>query len=192
MINDKKSTNNALKEWAVAINALQDGKTILLMRKGGIREQNNRFEVQHRQILLYPTYEHQKSELLKENYAKQVIPVTSGWHPETVTINSWANITHVLQLKESETLDALLPYHIWNEQFASERYKWKPRQALYLLLLRTYKLALPREIPYLAEYGGCKSWINLAQTISLQGSVPVLGDEEYSRLAAAISNLVPV
>ncbi len=192
MTNDKKFTTNALKEWAVAVNALHDGKTILLLRKGGIREQNRRFEVAHRQVLLYPTYEHQKPELLKEEYAQQVMPVASGWHPQAVTISSWAIVTDVLQLKESATLSALLPYHVWNEQFAYQRYKWKPRQALYLLMLRTYRLALPVTIPYLAEYGGCKSWINLAETISLEDSVPVLEEGKYRQLVAAISSVVPV
>jgi hypothetical protein len=53
------TTSHALKEWAVAVNALESGKTIMLPRKGGIHEQSGRFQVAHEQILLYPTYEHQ-------------------------------------------------------------------------------------------------------------------------------------
>ncbi|MEL6165336.1 MAG: DUF1802 family protein, partial [Cyanobacteria bacterium J06628_3] len=39
--------NNALKEWAIAINALETGKTIMLLRKGGIHEKGGRFQVTH-------------------------------------------------------------------------------------------------------------------------------------------------
>jgi hypothetical protein len=31
----------------------------MLLRKGGIKEEGNRFKVAHDEILLYPTYEHQ-------------------------------------------------------------------------------------------------------------------------------------
>jgi len=48
------NTTHALKEWAVAVDALEQGKTIMLLRKGGIHEQGGRFKVAHNQILLYP------------------------------------------------------------------------------------------------------------------------------------------
>jgi len=37
------NTTHALKEWAVAVDALEQGKTIMLLRKGGIHEQGGRF-----------------------------------------------------------------------------------------------------------------------------------------------------
>lgn len=180
------STTTALKEWAIAVDALEQGKTIVLIRKGGIGEAGNRFQVTHDQVLLYPTYEHQQPHLLKEEYASQVTPVTSGWHPETVRIGSWAKITNIFRISEQKALDALLPYHIWNEQFASTRFNWKPRQPLYVLLLRTYKLSSVQQIPYHADYGGCRSWIDLEKSISLEGAVPVLNDVEYTEQTTQI------
>ena len=58
----------ALKEWAVTVEALDKGGQILLLRKGGIREEGRDFRVLHPEFLLYPSYEHQKKELLKESY----------------------------------------------------------------------------------------------------------------------------
>lgn len=182
--------NHALKEWAVAVNALAQGQTILLLRKGGIKEQGGAFQVAHDQVLLYPTYEHQKPDLLKPNYAAEVQPVASGWHPETVSIRAWAKITHIIQVHEAATVAQLLPFHVWNEQFVSDRLKWKLRTPLYLLLLRTYGLPQPQSIPYRLEYGGCQSWIDLATTISLADSVPVLNDVEYSHQTEAIQAVV--
>ncbi|MFH7027578.1 MAG: DUF1802 family protein [Heteroscytonema crispum UTEX LB 1556] len=184
------TTIHALKEWAVAINALERGKTIMLLRKGGIHERGGRFQVAHERILLYPTYEHQQTFMLKAEYANLVCPVTSGWHPETSRIGSWAEITDILPVADESTVNALLPFHIWNEYFISDRLKWKPRQPLYILLLRTYTLPQIHEIPYLAEYGGCKSWIDLAQSIDLQGAEPVLSDFTYNQLVEEIRGIV--
>lgn len=185
----KSTTTHALKEWAIAVDALEQGKTIMLLRKGGIHEQGGRFKVAHDQILLYPTYEHQQPFLLKPDYAAQVTPVTSGWHPETIRIGSWAEITDILSVSD-EPIATLLPFHIWNEQFISDRLKWKPRQPLYILLLRTYKLAQAQIIPYRSEYGGCKSWIDLAEPIAIDDAVPVLNDAAYTQLVAEIRGIV--
>jgi len=186
----ESTTKHALKEWAVAVDALEQGKTIMLLRKGGIREEGKHFNVAHNQILLYPTYEHQQPNLLKAEYAPQVEPVTSGWHPETVRIGSWAEITDILPVSDESPVDALLPYHIWNEQFVSDRFQWKPRHPVYILLLRTYRLRQPQVIPYLPEYSGCRSWIDLVEPISIEGAMPVLTDAEYTKQKAQIRQIV--
>jgi hypothetical protein len=184
------TTIHAFKEWAVAVEALEQGKTIMLLRKGGIKEEGNRFKVAHNHVLLYPTYEHQQPNLLKAEYAPLVNPVTSGWHPETVRIGSWAEITDILLVSDESVVAELLPYHIWNEQFVSDRLKWKARQPLYILLLRTYQLPQPQTIPYRAEYGGCRSWIDVVEPISLEGKVPVFTDAEYMKQTAQIRQIV--
>lgn len=186
----QSNTTHALKEWAVAVDALEQGKMIMLLRKGGIHEQNGRFKVAHDRTLLYPTYEHQQPSLLKPDYASQVAPVASGWHPDTVRIASWAEITDILPVSDEAVVRGLLPFHIWNEQFLSDRLKWKPRQPLYLLLLRAYKLTKAQIIPYRSEYGGCKSWIDFAEPISIANAVPVLNDAVYTHLVAEIRGIV--
>ncbi|MBZ8181029.1 DUF1802 family protein [Oscillatoria salina] len=182
-------TTHALKEWASAVNALEQGKTIMLLRKGGIREVGNRFEVKNRQVLLYPTYEHQKPHLLKPDYAVEVTPVASGWHPEKVRIGSWAEITDILPISDAVTVEALLAYHIWKEEFVLSRYNWKPRQPLYILLLRTYKLPQSVTIDYRPEYGGCKSWIDLVEPISLANLVPVIDENSYKQQVSEIREI---
>jgi hypothetical protein len=177
----ESTTTHALKEWAVAVDALERGKTIMLLRKGGIKEDGNRF---------YPTYEHQQPNLLKVDYAARVTPVTSGWHPETVRIGSWAEITDILLVSSETAVATLLPYHIWNEQFVSDRLRWKPRQSLFILLLRTYRLPQPQFIPYRSEYGGCRSWLDLAESINIQDVVPVLDDITYTQQVTQIRNLL--
>ena len=179
--------SHALKEWAIAVAALETGKTIVLLRKGGIRESN--FQPKYARFWLYPTYEHQKPDLLKPEYATDITPVESGWHPETVCISSYAEISKVLTLSDRESLAALQPYHIWSEQMICDRFKWKPQQPLTVLLLRVYRLLEPQIIVYQEAYGGCKSWIDLVEPISTDQLTPVIDDRRYSRQVAEIMEL---
>ncbi len=182
--------SHALKEWAIAVQALEQGDTIVLLRKGGIREQGGRFTVTQNQVLLYPTYEHQQPRLLKDEYQKAVEPVVSGWHPKTVKIGSVADITHIFQVTQADILDALLPFHIWTADFAEERFQWKPKSPLYVLLLRVFRLSKVQIIPYQEAYGGCRSWIDLDTPFDLTAAIPVLNDTDYLQQVEQISNIL--
>ena len=187
-----KQLSHAFKEWAVAVEALEAGDTILLLRKGGIRETAKNFQIKHTQVWLYPTYEHQKPHLLKPEYADKVTVVESGWHPENVRIGSLANITQVISVQKPEQVNQLQPYHIWNEQMVNERFKWKPHQPLSLLLLRVYRLWQPIFIPYHQSYGGCRSWIDLQESLSLEKLASVLDDDTYKQQVEQIINLLAI
>lgn len=180
----------ALKEWAVTVAALEQGETILLLRKGGIREPGKTFTVTPDPVWLYPTYEHQKPHLLKPDYANQVSPVASGWHPERVRIGAWAQVTDQLQVTEADAIAALLPFHVWNEQFVRDRLRWQAKSPLHVLLLRVYRLPAAHMIAYRAEYGGCQSWIELQEAIMSQPAVPVLTDQDYAQQVSTIRQAI--
>lgn len=182
--------NQALKEWDIAVKALATGKTILLLRKGGIRETGGNFEVKYRTVVLYPTYEHQKTHLLKPEFASQITPVPSGWHPETIQINSWTEITNIFSVKQETIVKQLCPYHIWSEEFISDRLKWKANQPLYILSLRVYNLRKPVVVPYNASYGGCQSWIELLEPTDITDSIPILDESEYNKRLNAICKII--
>lgn len=181
-----ESLQQALKEWSIAVDALEQGQTILLLRKGGIREDGGRFAVPFHRVLLYPTFEHQNPDLLKPKYGYHVQTVESGWHPDTIKISAFADITNIFQVIDPKLVTAMLPFHIWNDRFVEERLKWKPRSPLYLLLLRVWKLPQVQEISYQEAYGGCRSWLELDTAINLEGAIPVLSDEEYCDRQAQI------
>jgi hypothetical protein len=190
MVSESDLLIHCLKEWAIAVSALATGKTIMLLRKGGIREENKQFQVKHRQIWLYPTYEHQKPHLLKPEYRDRVTEVTSGWHPATVEIQSCAEITNILTINSLETLQKLEPYQIWNQQMISDRFKWKPQQPLVILLLKVSNLPNAITISYDRSYGSCQSWIDLQKPISLYNLKPVLSNERYQQQADSILSIV--
>ena len=172
----------ALKEWAVTVSALNQGSQVLLLRKGGIREEGKDFRVIYPEFFLYPTYEHQRPDLLKTPYQDELERVLAIGHPsDSITFTHWAKVDEVVELMEQEKVDALSAHYIWTADYAEKRLHWKPRKPLSLLLVRVYRLGQPKEVPYLDRYSGCKSWVDLAQEVSLGSLSPVLSDEEFQK-----------
>ncbi len=178
----------ALKEWASAIKALREGMQILVMRKGGIVEETRDFQVESHHFYLYPTYEHQKRELLKENEQYTVDETLAGWSAEdpSVELTAFADVVEDIEVLDQEQLDRLSEFHIWTDTFAEERLKWKKKNPLHVLLLRVYQLEEPASIPIRSDYLGCKSWVEIADSMPEVKKTPVLTDEEFARQCEAI------
>jgi hypothetical protein len=181
------ATRIAFKEWAVTCRALAEGTQIVLVRKGGIREEGREFRVEEPRFLLYPTYEHQRADLLQPPYRADLDAVLAATPAAgTVRLDHWAEVTDVYETLEAAAVEALAPYFIWTTTYAEERLRWKPKKPLYVLLLRVYRLAAANEVPVQPSYLGCKSWVELADPVSLEGMVPVLDDAAYGARRAAI------
>ena len=177
----------ALKEWAVAVNALVSGKQIMVLRKGGIHRDDKDFRIVHPEFLLFPTYEHQAPELLKEQYHADLASTLEEDDIEgLVTLSAWTEVTDVVELRDEETLARLSPYHIWTDDYAQKRLHWRPKYPLTVALLRVYTLRQPQALPLLDEYDGCKSWVDLGQEVPLGDMEPVLDDDQYQEKANAI------
>ncbi|HLH25082.1 MAG TPA: DUF1802 family protein [Chloroflexota bacterium] len=181
------ATRVAFKEWAVTCRALAEGRQIVLVRKGGIREEGREFRVEQPRFLLYPTYEHQRADLLQPPYRAALDAVLAAPPPAgTVRLDHWAEVTDVYETLEAATVEALAPHFIWTTSYAEERLRWRPKKPLYVLLLRVYRLPEAHEVPVLPSYLGCKSWVELDQPIPLEGMTPVLDDAAYAARRAAI------
>jgi hypothetical protein len=179
----------ALKEWASAVKALADGSQIFIMRKGGIVEETRDFQVESDAFFLYPTYEHQRKELLKEEYRGFIDDSLSGWNPENpnVTISIYAKLVEDIETSDQEQLNKLYPFHIWTETFTEERLKWKRKNPLHIMLLRVYLLDSPLDIGIEQAYLGCKSWIQIqADALTSRKMKPVLNDEEFAAKVAEV------
>ncbi|KAA8785189.1 hypothetical protein ABIE27_004027 [Paenibacillus sp. 4624] len=172
----------ALKEWASAIQALENGRQIMVMRKGGIVEETKHFELKSPAFYLYPTYEHQRKELIKSSDQSYVEESLAEWVPEasTVRITSYAEVTQDLEIRDQEMLDRLLEYHMWTADFAESRLKWKKKDPLHVLILRVYRLQEPVEIPVLPEYNGCRSWISIPNGLVPREMTPVLDVADFA------------
>ena len=171
----------ALKEWAVAISALAKGEQILLLRKGGIAEETKDFQIVEPSFYLFPTYLHQKKELLKEEYRSFVDEEIEKWEKESdkVPIQYFAEVSQDIQIDDIAQLNKLMPYHIWNEDFAEGRLHWKKDKPLHLLVVRVYEVVPNHTISMKDEYNGCKSWIRIDSPSEGFDLRPVLTDEEF-------------
>ena len=181
------SSGLALKEWAVAVDALAKGKQILILRKGGIHRSDREFRVVHPTFLLYPTYEHQRRELVKHDSQIDLEQtIVENQSNEQVEFGYWCEVTDKFEVDEQAALDTIAHHHIWTTDYANKRLHWRPKQPLTVALLRVYRLQHPQSIDVLDEYGGCKSWVELAQDVQLGKMTPVLSDESYESQARAI------
>jgi hypothetical protein len=177
----------ALKEWAVAVRALAEGKQILILRKGGIHKDDKEFRVVHPEFLLYPTYEHQKPDLTKAEYHHALgETLEENDIPGLVTLAYWVQVTDKFEVRDEEILNGISQYHIWTDDYSQKRLHWRPKQPLTVALLRVYELKQPQALPVLDEYVGCKSWVELGQDVPLGEMPPVLSDSEYEEKAELI------
>jgi hypothetical protein len=176
------SLRYALKEWAVAVKALERGETALVVRKGGIREKA--FAVPKTRFLLLPGYEHQKPELLKSEHRHLMDEIPDLTDDGPLRFSSFAEVAGAYEVSEPEELAAVDPHHMWTSEYAESRFKWRPKKPLTILVLRTYSLPETVELPYVDEYGGCKSWIELQQTVPVEGARPALSEEDFHKLIA--------
>jgi hypothetical protein len=182
----------AFKEWAVAVQALEQGSQIILLRKGGIHEEAREFQLTEEKFYFYPNAFHQKKELIKPEYHEALERTLTGVSPEdpTVTVSSFAEVTDDIEIMDEEILKKLSPYHIFTDEMVTDRLHWKKTKPLHVLILRTYVLDKPIEIHKKPEFQGCKSWISLHEEIGKQSFKPALSDEKFQRLRQEILDLI--
>ncbi|GIP38346.1 hypothetical protein J31TS4_16260 [Paenibacillus sp. J31TS4] len=183
----------ALKEWASVIRVLETGGQIMLLRKGGIAEETRDFRLRSRSFYLYPTYEHQKKEWLKDVYRPHVDETIEEWRPEPdfVTVSAFAEAAEELELHDPAELQRLSALHMFTGDYALQRFRWKPAKPLHLLLVRVHRLKEARKVPVRAAYGGCKSWIELgADAPDGVPAEPVLSGEAFAEQAAEVRRLL--
>jgi hypothetical protein len=183
----------ALKEWAVVVHALLEGEQILDVRKGGLHEDGRHFGVHANRLWLYPTAEHQESELVRSPYRHWLDLAPSSPVGEPIRIDGWADVERVATITEQGQLDAIASKLIWTDDYAASRFNWKKRDPLWVLALRVHVLDESVTVPWRDEYGGCTSWVDLdglPDDPALLPSQPALSDVAFeARLNGAVDAL---
>jgi len=167
----------ALKEWATVCRALETGRQIVLLRKGGILEAIGGFELEHPQFLLFPTYLHQNLAMLKPDAHAGFEPHTA--EPDRITLSAAGVVTDIVRLSSRAQMDVLDDEHVWTPPLIDMRFNYRPANPLYLLLVRAYRLPQPVTVENTPEYAGCKSWVPLERAMETAGATPVLDDAGY-------------
>lgn len=187
---------DALKEWAVTIKALDEGKQTFLLRKGGIREKE--FKVEHGEFLLYPTYEHQRADLLKPEFHDDLRTTLSRWGGQApketerpdVTFTHFAQVTEVIEVMDPAKVAALAPHYIWTQDYAEKRLYWRPRHPLEVILVRVFGLEKPVTIPVESYFYGCRSWVDLPSGVALGTPQPVLSEGQFQEMTGALRKVL--
>ncbi|SRR5690606_2096289 len=180
----------ALREWAVVCRALEEGRQVVLLRKGGILEYRQGFEVKHDRFFLFPTFEHQSKDHLQSDYANSLDDVLKDQPaPGKNRITSYAQAVEVKELTDRTAVHSLAKYHIWNESYVNARLDYNPKKPMSVILLRVFKLASPIMVDSKPEWAGCKSWIPL--DLEARGT-PVLSDSQFEKIAAEVREVLSV
>lgn len=160
----------ALKEWAIVCKALEEGRQVLLLRKGGIMEYRQGFEIKHNKFLLFPTFEHQSKEYIQPDYINNLDIIlqhqlTTPYRPTANNgrnkITSYAKVIDVKEVNDKSILRKLEKYHIWNDRYVNLRMDYNPKKPISVLLLRVYKMNNPLEVDIKREWAGCRSWVSI-------------------------------
>jgi len=179
----------ALKEWASVCHALETGRQMILLRKGGIYEAAGEFELENPQFLLFPTYLHQNLKMLKPEAHKGFEPV--GAEPSEVRVSAAGVVSDIIQLRSRQQMDSIEEEHVWTSPLIDMRFNYKPQNPLYLMLVRIYRLPQPIVVANTVAYAGCKSWVPLDQPMETGNAMPVLDDVRYdvrrNKILAAIA-----
>jgi hypothetical protein len=198
----------AFKEWAVTVRALAEGEQLLTLRKGGIREPQRHFRVEHDRFFLYPTFDHQRNDLVRESHQPELRRALEEgvWaegepppealaqdggiaQPDRVRIRAWAEVAAHWTIADPRTVDALSPFYVWTSDYAEKRLAWKRRHPLHVVLLRTYRIPRPVTVKVKEEFGGCRSWLEIPRDLPFEGT-PVLSDDEFDRARDEIEGIV--
>ena len=183
----------ALKEWAIICKALEDGKQMLLLRKGGIMEYRKGFEVKHNEFLLYPTFEHQSIESIKAEYKEKIKEISEEHNisynnrkkidkndnnfntASNNIIKLLAKVEDVIEISDKFTISELRDYHIWSDEYVTMRMNYNPSKPMNVLLLRIYKIRKPLIVDINDKWAGCKSWIDIETDREFQNSHKLKG-----------------
>lgn len=208
----------ALKEWAIVCKALEEGRQVLLLRKGGIMEYRQGFEIKHNKFLLFPTFEHQSKEYIQPDYIDNLDIIlqhqlTDPYHPTANSgrnkLNLYAKVIDVKEVGDKSIIRKLEKYHIWNDRYVNLRMDYNPKKPMSVLLLRVYKMNNPIEVDIIPEWAGCRSWVSIefefphmtinntnsrdnngARNLQQEQEQPVIENSKFNQIAAEINEVL--
>ncbi len=170
------------------VQALREGVQTVLMRKGGLQDEEGSFKLVRDEFFLFPTYEHQKVERLAPRYRRFLSAGPSD--PSSIYVDTYARVIEVHALRRASHLEPFSHLHILSPDYLEERFLARPEEPLWLILVQTYRLQQPLSIPNEREYGGCRSWVTLRQEISTRAVKSVLSEERLAEVRQSVQTIV--
>lgn len=177
----------ALKEWAIVCHALADGRQTLLIRKGGIQEVKDGFQVTHRNFWLFPTYAHQNAADLVPAVHEEFAAIQANEPaPGVIPVRLLATVEDVVKVTDLDRLRRLDGQHVLSWECIASRFHYRNRPGVHLLILRMYRRPEPISVRNQSWYDGCVSWVELDHALDVAGCVPVLSNADFAARVAEI------
>ena len=182
----------ALKEWAIVVDAVTQGRHLLLLRKGGLADPGEGFTLQHREFFLYPTWEHERPEHVRPEFQERLrtLAQSAGGSPKEILLQFYAGVAFQKEIRDPTALTTLEKFHIWSAEFLQQRARYKPELPTQLLVIRAYRLPRPVAHPVRPEYAGCKSWVPLGEELPVEGPEPVVENRRFRAALEEITSAV--
>ncbi|HVF85642.1 MAG TPA: DUF1802 family protein [Abditibacteriaceae bacterium] len=188
------SCDIALKEWAVTLCALNQGRQIVLLRKGGLLDpatdasEAGTFSIEYSNFWLMPTFLHQDTRLVKPEH-RDLFECAQALRrmdeKQFLALQTWARVEQVWSFSPDDEASLVRAPHIWSRDYLDVRFGYKPEHPLLCAALRVYQLPQPHFVPMQPQFAGCRSWLELEQHLSLEDARPVLNDEQWKQQLSA-------
>lgn len=180
----------AFKEWAVICEALAEGRQALILRKGGLAESTGEFHLEHTRFWLFPTYVHQQRDGVKPEAVPLLETVESRRPPAgTIRLSHYAEVAGDYHLHDMVGALRIRNLHLWSDETVQARFCYR-RPGLHVLPVRVYRASEPIDVPDVASYAGCRTWVELERELSTEGASPVLSDEAFDDLRRRLDHLL--
>ncbi len=183
--------SHAFKEWAVVCKALAQGRQSIVLRKGGIAEKTDEFQVEHTRFWLYPTYLHQQ----RDGVTADALPLLEQAEQERPP-QGVVRLTHFAEasggMYRLHNLPAALllgGMHCLSAATVKARFEYR-RPGLFVLPVRVHRAPQAVELPETTYYAGCRSWVELERELPTDGATPVLSDETFRELRDRLDRLL--
>jgi hypothetical protein len=164
------SNRVALKEWAAVCDRLARGEQIVLLRKGGIRDQAKGFRAERGEFFLFPTRFHE----------------AGAAPPEAVDLELYAEVAEDVEVKDLAPLRRLEGQHAMPWADVEKRFRYGRAPGLHVLCLRAHRLRRPLRVEDARAYDGCVSWVELDRELPVETAGPVLETEAFEARRAAL------
>ena len=185
----------ALKEWDLVISDLLAGRQAILLRKGGILEANNEFELEHKRFLFYPTFIHQDPKMTKPERRTELR--YAAQEPSQIEIRGYGEVARILEVPMTPSpaaarakLDQLADLHLWDAPLLDMRFNYRPEKPLYIVIIRAFQLPHPVKIENTLSHAGCKSWVPLEHEIDISNTTQSLPEDKLTAITTRIQNTI--
>lgn len=182
--------NVALKEWAVTGEALGRGRQIILLRKGGLLDEDGSFSLEHGQFFLLPTWLHQEPSLVKAEHRDlfDFARKTEGESVGKPLLRHFASVAAIWKLREEDEGLLKSAPHIYAQSYLDLRFNYQSDKPLLCAALRVWELESPLPYAMRPQDMGCRSWISMA--VPLQSAAhPTLDDASFAASLDELSEL---